>query len=115
MELLSTEYKNVSPWKSSTIVDKMGWVCKHKIVTWNRTIYKSSNVPTCTTHSRCFAQINDRINEEMAAHPEYADDVRFKSKNPIYRELFYMPLWNFGKQYRECSSFYVKITGCTET
>jgi hypothetical protein len=32
-----------------------------------------------------FAQINDRINE-MAAHPEYADDV--KTKNPYLGELF---------------------------
>jgi amidophosphoribosyltransferase len=34
-----------------------------------------------------FAQINDRINEEMAAHPEYAMMWRFKSKYPI-GELF---------------------------
>jgi amidophosphoribosyltransferase len=27
-----------------------------------------------------FAQINDRINEEMAAHPEYADDVVLQKK-----------------------------------
>jgi amidophosphoribosyltransferase len=32
-----------------------------------------------------FAQINDRINEEMAAHPEYADDV--EKKNPIFRRI----------------------------
>jgi hypothetical protein len=37
-------------------------------------------VQSCTTYSRCFAQINDRINEEMAAHPEYADDVALQSK-----------------------------------
>jgi hypothetical protein len=31
-----------------------------------------------------FAQINDRINDEMAAHPEYADDVPAqKSTYPI--------------------------------
>jgi amidophosphoribosyltransferase len=29
-----------------------------------------------------FAQINDRINEEMAAHPEYADDV------PAQKQIF---------------------------
>jgi amidophosphoribosyltransferase len=34
-----------------------------------------------------FAQINDRINEEMAAHPEYADNVRFKSKYSVYRRI----------------------------
>jgi amidophosphoribosyltransferase len=26
-----------------------------------------------------FAQINDRVNEEMAAHPEYADNVASKA------------------------------------
>jgi amidophosphoribosyltransferase len=32
-----------------------------------------------------FAQINDRINDEMAAHPEYADDVAAqKSTYSIY-------------------------------
>jgi hypothetical protein len=34
-----------------------------------------------------FAQINDRINEEMAAHPEYADDG-FAKKKSIFGELF---------------------------
>ena len=28
-----------------------------------------------------FAQINERINEEMASHPEYADDVPLQKKN----------------------------------
>jgi amidophosphoribosyltransferase len=31
-----------------------------------------------------FAQINDRVNEEMAAHPEYADNVA-KSKYSVCR------------------------------
>jgi amidophosphoribosyltransferase len=34
-----------------------------------------------------FAQINDRVNEEMAAHPEYADNVAPK-KQIFRRELF---------------------------
>jgi hypothetical protein len=34
----------------------------------------------------CFAQINDRVNEEMAAHPEYADNVALqKSKYSVCR------------------------------
>jgi amidophosphoribosyltransferase len=33
-----------------------------------------------------FAQINDRINEEMAAHPEYADDVVLQNKIPYLGE-----------------------------
>jgi amidophosphoribosyltransferase len=28
-----------------------------------------------------FAQINDRVNEEMAAHPEYADNVALQKAN----------------------------------
>jgi amidophosphoribosyltransferase len=43
----------------------------------------NSRVMFQSTHSRCFCSNNDRINEEMAAHPEYADDVAFKSKDPI--------------------------------
>jgi amidophosphoribosyltransferase len=35
-----------------------------------------------------FAQINDRVNEEMAAHPEYADNVGLKSKYSVCWELF---------------------------
>jgi amidophosphoribosyltransferase len=27
-----------------------------------------------------FAQINDRVNEEMAAHPEYADNVALQKQ-----------------------------------
>jgi amidophosphoribosyltransferase len=35
-----------------------------------------------------FAQINDRVNEEMAAHPEYADNVALQKANIPYVELF---------------------------
>jgi amidophosphoribosyltransferase len=31
-----------------------------------------------------FAQINDRVNEEMAAHPEYADNVALQKANIPY-------------------------------
>ncbi|MFV8338502.1 amidophosphoribosyltransferase [Flavobacterium sp. LB3P21] len=47
-----------------------------------------------------FAQINDRINEEMAAHPEYADDVALqKQKIPYLGELFlgHVRYGTFGK------------------
>jgi amidophosphoribosyltransferase len=48
------------------------------------------------THSGCFAQINDRINEEMAAHPEYAMMLFYKKKS-IFRRIvlgmFVMELW----------------------
>ncbi|CAH0337229.1 Amidophosphoribosyltransferase [Flavobacterium sp. CECT 9288] len=47
-----------------------------------------------------FAQINDRINEEMAAHPEYADDVALqKQKLPYLGELFlgHVRYGTFGK------------------
>ncbi len=47
-----------------------------------------------------FAQINERINEEMAAHPEYADDVALQKKNiPYIGELFlgHVRYGTFGK------------------
>jgi amidophosphoribosyltransferase len=47
-----------------------------------------------------FAQINDRINEEMAAHPEYADDVALQKENiPYIGELFlgHVRYGTFGK------------------
>ena len=47
-----------------------------------------------------FAQINDRINEEMNAHPEYADDVALqKHKIPYLGELFlgHVRYGTFGK------------------
>jgi len=47
-----------------------------------------------------FAQINDRINEEMTAHPEYADDVALqKQKIPYLGELFlgHVRYGTFGK------------------
>jgi amidophosphoribosyltransferase len=46
-----------------------------------------------------FAQINDRINQEMAAHPEYADDVALKSKDPVYRRIVlgHVRYGTFGK------------------
>ena len=47
-----------------------------------------------------FAQINDRINDEMAAHPEYADDVRAQKANiPYLGELFlgHVRYGTFGK------------------
>lgn len=47
-----------------------------------------------------FAQINDRINDEMAAHPEYADNVELqKAKIPYIGELFlgHVRYGTFGK------------------
>jgi amidophosphoribosyltransferase len=47
-----------------------------------------------------FAQINDRINEEMAEHPEYADDVALQKKNlPYIGELYlgHVRYGTFGK------------------
>ncbi|MFT3794354.1 amidophosphoribosyltransferase [Flavobacterium sp.] len=47
-----------------------------------------------------FAQINDRINEELAAHPEYADDVAAQKKNlPYIGELYlgHVRYGTFGK------------------
>jgi len=47
-----------------------------------------------------FAQINERINDEMAAHPEYADNVALqKKKIPYIGELFlgHVRYGTFGK------------------
>ena len=47
-----------------------------------------------------FAQINDRINDEMTAHPEYADNVELqKKKIPYIGELFlgHVRYGTFGK------------------
>ena len=47
-----------------------------------------------------FAQINDRINDEMATHPEYADNVELqKAKIPYIGELFlgHVRYGTFGK------------------
>tara|TARA_R110000868_G_scaffold31152_2_gene114327 strand:+ start:318 stop:2216 length:1899 start_codon:yes stop_codon:yes gene_type:complete len=47
-----------------------------------------------------FAQINDRINEEMAANPEYADSVALQKENiPYLGELFlgHVRYGTFGK------------------
>lgn len=47
-----------------------------------------------------FAQINDRINEELASHPEYADDVAAQKRNiPYIGELFlgHVRYGTFGK------------------
>ncbi|MFV8374858.1 amidophosphoribosyltransferase [Flavobacterium sp. LB1P62] len=47
-----------------------------------------------------FKQINERINEEMAAHPEYADDVALQKENiPYIGELFlgHVRYGTFGK------------------
>jgi len=47
-----------------------------------------------------FKQINERINEEMVAHPEYADDVaQLKSNIPYIGELFlgHVRYGTFGK------------------
>ena len=47
-----------------------------------------------------FTQINDRINDEMTAHPEYADDVALqKQKIPYLGELFlgHVRYGTFGK------------------
>ena len=47
-----------------------------------------------------FKQINERINEELAAHPEYADDVALQKKNiPYIGELFlgHVRYGTFGK------------------
>jgi amidophosphoribosyltransferase len=42
-----------------------------------------------------FAQINDRVNEEMAAHPEYADNVA--KKYSVCRGMFWGMFGTFGK------------------
>lgn len=47
-----------------------------------------------------FAQINERINDEMKAHPEYADDVKLQKANiPYLGELFlgHVRYGTFGK------------------
>lgn len=47
-----------------------------------------------------FAQINDRINDEMASHPEYANDVAAQKRNiPYIGELFlgHVRYGTFGK------------------
>lgn len=47
-----------------------------------------------------FAQINERINEDMKLHPEYADDVALQKKNiPYIGELFlgHVRYGTFGK------------------
>lgn len=47
-----------------------------------------------------FAQINERINEELTAHPEYADDVALQKTNiPYLGELFlgHVRYGTFGK------------------
>jgi len=47
-----------------------------------------------------FAQINDRINEELTAHPEYADDVQMqKDQIPYLGEVFlgHVRYGTFGK------------------
>ena len=47
-----------------------------------------------------FAQINERINQEMATHPEYADDVALQKSNiPYIGELFlgHVRYGTFGK------------------
>jgi amidophosphoribosyltransferase len=47
-----------------------------------------------------FAQINNRINEELTAHPEYADDVTAQKKNiPYLGEVFlgHVRYGTFGK------------------
>ena len=47
-----------------------------------------------------FTQINDRINEELASHPEYADDVAAQKRNiPYIGELFlgHVRYGTFGK------------------
>ncbi len=47
-----------------------------------------------------FAQINERINEEMASHPEYADSVALQKKNiPYIGEVFlgHVRYGTFGK------------------
>jgi amidophosphoribosyltransferase len=59
-----------------------------------------------------FAQINDRVNEEMAAHPEYADNVALQKKYSV-GELFlgHVRYGTFGKIVSRVSS--VRTTGCT--
>jgi amidophosphoribosyltransferase len=47
-----------------------------------------------------FAQINERINEEMASHPEFVNDVHLQKKNiPYLGELFlgHVRYGTFGK------------------
>jgi amidophosphoribosyltransferase len=109
--LLSTEYKNVSlkaqPWT------RWCWFCKYK-TWWNQGRYISQCVQSCSTNSRCFFQINDRINEEMAAHLNMRIMCASKSKYYVGIVLGTCSLRNIWKNSIECSSFYVRTTGCTE-
>jgi amidophosphoribosyltransferase len=96
MELLSTEYKNVSPWKSSIIVDKR-WVCyKIRHEPGERYISEFQHAQPIQDVS---CSINDRINQEMAAHPEYADDVALQKQRSHIGELFlgHVRYGTFGK------------------
>lgn len=46
-----------------------------------------------------FAQINDRINEELLAHPEFAEDVDKQKKTPsVY----------WGIVFRSCALWYLR-------
>jgi hypothetical protein len=51
-------------------------------------IYEVAYDQTMLSQYKVFAQINDRINDEMAAHPEYADDVAAQKQISIHWELF---------------------------
>ena len=66
-----------------------------------------------------FAQINDRINEEMKEHPEYADDVAFKKSifltwvNCSWGMCAMAPLAR--TVWKTYIPFFARTTGCTGT
>jgi hypothetical protein len=60
-----------------------------------------------------FAQINDRVNEEMAAHPEYADNVALQKQIFRMGNCFGMFVTEHLEKYKCSSFFYVRTTGCT--
>jgi amidophosphoribosyltransferase len=105
-ELLSTEYKNVSS-HGKAAQPRARWCrfCKYKldVEAGNVTLVVRSN------HAQpiqdVFAQINDRINEEMAAHPEYADDVALQKQKSIFRRIVLFVMGLLVKQYRKRTSF----------
>jgi amidophosphoribosyltransferase len=74
--------------ENNTIVDKMVLVSSIKLDMEPGERYSRVR----SNHAQpiqVFAQINDRVNEEMAAHPEYADNVALQKANiPYVGELF---------------------------
>jgi amidophosphoribosyltransferase len=71
-ELLSTEYKNVSS-HGKAAQPRARWCrfCKYKTRCRGERYISRVRSNHAQPIQDVFAQINDRINEEMAAHPEY--------------------------------------------